>query len=143
MPKLIIEGIAPYDGEYELDSSYFTFRERHTIKRISGARGAEIVDALEAGDSDVVMALAVIAISRTGTQPDENMLWDGRGTVRLEMEDEPVPPDKAGTPDPGEQSESSGDASKQSSDPTENDQSPTGLEHLATGAASGSAISPT
>jgi hypothetical protein len=74
--KIGIEGIPPYDGEYPLDVSYFTNRELNIIKRLSGVRAGEIEEALRAGDNDLFVALAVIALRRHGVSVVEDAIWD-------------------------------------------------------------------
>jgi glutathione S-transferase len=44
----------------------FTYRELQTIKNVTGLRPAEFEDALESGDPDIVIALAVICAQRAG-----------------------------------------------------------------------------
>lgn len=62
------------DGErrYPMPQS-FTYREMGVIKRITGLRAGELEDALNAGDVDVIVALAVIAGTRAGdtVTPDD------------------------------------------------------------------------
>lgn len=55
----------------------FTNRELHLIKQIAGVRAGELFDAMEAGDNDLIVALAHLAIKRAGrNQPTLEMLWD-------------------------------------------------------------------
>ncbi len=96
MDRIIISGVDAYDGPYDFDPS-FTNRELHTIKRLTGVRAGELGDALEAGDSDLLVALAAIAIVRAGKQLDENLLWDAEGGSityegGIEEEDDADPP---------------------------------------------------
>lgn len=132
MDKVVLKNVMPYDGEYDIDTSYFTNREFHTIKRIAGVRAGELDEALTAGDMDVVVAVAVIALQRSGTPFDEDTLWDSKaGSIELiagESEDDAGPPDLQ----PG----SSGGASRPTSDPLANGQSPTGSQPSPTGATS-------
>jgi len=74
--KIVIEGIEAYDGEYDFDATYFTNRELHTIKRLSGIRAGELDDALGAGDNDVIVAMTVIALQRNGKFIDEDLIWN-------------------------------------------------------------------
>jgi len=90
--KLEIGGIAPYDGEYDLDfdGAPFTNREWHTIKQLSGVRAGEFLDSLAAGDNDLVVALAVIACQRSGrfsiVQADP--FWDATtGRIKVDVEE--------------------------------------------------------
>lgn len=89
MDKILIKGIDAYDGEWDFDSSYFTNRELHTIKRVAGVRAGELSDALAAGDTDMIVALAVVALQRHGKHVDEDLLWDGHaGSILYEGEPE-------------------------------------------------------
>ncbi len=48
MAKLKIDtNIPALDGEFELDTSYFTNRELHMIKKLSGLRAGEFEEAVE------------------------------------------------------------------------------------------------
>jgi hypothetical protein len=95
--KLVLNGVAPYDGEYEFDVSYFTMRELNIIKRTSGVRAGELEEALAASDSDLVVALAVIALERAGVKGAEDALWNAQaGQITLELDDEG---DDVGPPD--------------------------------------------
>jgi hypothetical protein len=76
VPKIIIERVPPYDGEYEFDDSSFTNRELHTIKQISGVRPGEFLEAGAALDNDLVVALTIIALRRAGHTVNEDAIWD-------------------------------------------------------------------
>lgn len=67
MAKLAIRGIRPYDGEYELDEERaFNAREWRWIKRISGYMPNTVSEGMRGGDPDLYVALAVIAMARSG-----------------------------------------------------------------------------
>ena len=125
---IAIEGVGKgIDGAYEFDYAYFTIRELHEIKRLSGCRTSEIGEALEAGDVDVTVALAVVALKREGREVDVNRLWDAHvGAIRLvfpEEEEDPeasAPVSGATSTDP---SVSSGDGSPIASESQANGQS--------------------
>lgn len=154
-----IEGVHPsIDGEYPLDLSAFTNRDYHDIKRIAKVRAREIIDAFENGDTDLVVAFAVIALRRAGKPAVEDALWDAPvGRITLEVGDteevEERPPTLApsnGTPsahDGGyalsERKPSSGDDSSNGTDAPESDPSPTGTPASDTGATSEWATSQT
>jgi hypothetical protein len=92
MPQIKIEGVPPYDGEYELDMN-FTNRDLHTIKQISGVRAGDLNDALEHKDLDLVVALAVNALRRAGKPIDMDVLWDSEaGKILLVADDDADPP---------------------------------------------------
>lgn len=99
MAKLKIDGLPGLDGEYEFDDSRFTMRDFHTIKRLSGIRAGELMDAYLAGDTDLRLALAVIALERNGRVGLEDQLWNAElGAIRLELgdgDDEVPPADRA------------------------------------------------
>ena len=67
MARIQIQGLRPYDGEYELDSDrVFNAREWRWIKKISGYLPATIRDGFVGRDPDLFVALAVIAMCRDG-----------------------------------------------------------------------------
>jgi hypothetical protein len=141
--KLIIEGIEGYNGDYPLDLSYFTMRELATLKRLSGVRAGEIDEAFAAGDTDAIVAIAVIMLQRaTGNTIDEERLWDARaGAIRFEAGDAAIPP--APTPvEPSGHTGSSGGGSSTSTAPPVSDPSRTGSQPLAIGATSPLVTSP-
>lgn len=76
--QIAIDGIEAYDGEYEFDAGYFTNRELHTMKRLSGIRAGELAEALAAGDNDVIVAMTVIALQRHGKYVDEDLIWNAQ-----------------------------------------------------------------
>ena len=84
MDQIVITGIAGYNGEYDLDASYFTNKELHTIKKLAGVRAGEIQAAFAAGDNDLIVALAAIALERNGKAVHEQVLWDAKvGCIML------------------------------------------------------------
>ena len=96
MPKIIIEGVPGLDGEYEFALT-FTHRDFRTIKQVSGIRANEVMDALNAGDMDLVVALAEIALQRAGVPHTVDDLWDAEaGSITMdysadEVEESPPP----------------------------------------------------
>lgn len=67
MLQITIEGVALFDGVYDLDlDTSLNGRELHVIKQVSGVRLGEIDTALAAGDYDLIIAFAVIALIRAG-----------------------------------------------------------------------------
>ena len=75
MPKIVITNVPGLDGEYELDMN-FTYRDFRTIKQVAGVRANEVMDALNAGDLDVIIALAEIALRRAGKAHQLDELLD-------------------------------------------------------------------
>lgn len=131
MDKIVITGIAGYDGEYPFDASYFTNGELHTIKRMAGVRAGEIQASFEAGDNDLVVAIAAIALERNGKVLHEQALWNAKaGCIEVvPAEDDARPPESqpANDESAGERKPSSGQPLSDGSVPPENGQSRTGL----------------
>ena len=89
MPKLIVDGLPPWDGEYPFDNWLFTNRELHRIKQLSGIRAGELFEAIEAGDSDVAVIVAAVVLARHGKHADVEDLWDAQvGVLKIDMADE-------------------------------------------------------
>lgn len=148
MTHFHIEGLPPFDGDYPCDLTYFTNKELHTIKTLSGVRAGEMEEALAAEDNDLIVAFCVIALERAGktmTRDATDVIWNapiGKITFVAE-EDEESPPGEA---PPSETSESgagkngsSGHGSSNGGDLPESDRSPTGDLSLVAGSASGRA----
>lgn len=83
--KLIVTGIPLLDGTYGCDivgmlveghPQSMTNREGHRVKVMSGVRAGELWEAMEAGDNDVMIALAAVVLTRNGKRFDEALLWD-------------------------------------------------------------------
>lgn len=129
--------IPPYDGEYEFDieGSPQTTLEWRWTKKISGYLPLTAPEGLKAGDPDLFVAWAVIAMVRAGKiQEDEVMdvadvlaRWPFDGTgIRLRGDDEDEG-DVSSPLDSGEPSPSGSD----SSEPSE--LNPGNVSHLPTG----------
>lgn len=101
-PEIVIEW-PEGDKRYPMPSSY-TYREIGKIKTLTGIRSAEIEDALLAGDTDVVLAIAQIAAERSGdAAPITALELLDFGAIRI-VDDE-VDPTQAGeeaAPDAGD-----------------------------------------
>jgi hypothetical protein len=110
VPKLIIEKLPPYDGSYPIDVTGFTGRQLHLIKSISGVRAGEILDALQAGDYDLVVAFTVIVLQRAGKSVNPDDILDAEvGAITVKMDDAEVverPP--TSPPTSGDESSSGG-----------------------------------
>ena len=80
MAKLKIDGVPGLDGEYELiRSSEFTMAEWHLVREVSGVRGGELEDALEAEDMGAYVAVAMVAMMRAGkTRRLCELLWGAK-----------------------------------------------------------------
>lgn len=85
-----IEGVHPaIDGVYPLDPSAFTNRDYSDIKRIAKVRAREIQEAFEAGDIDLFVAFAAIALRHAGKPAVEDALWDAAvGQITFDAGDE-------------------------------------------------------
>ena len=77
--------------DYPLDMQ-LTGREIQLIKRVSGVRMAELEAALDAGDYDVLIAFAAIALQRAGKPVDVDALLDAPfGHVEFVVEEVDAP----------------------------------------------------
>lgn len=128
--KVSIKGVPGLDGEYDLDLT-FTHRDYRTIKQLSGVRALEVEDALQAGDMDVILAVAEIALQRAGVPHSIEQLWDAEGgslkLVQEEAEEEAdaLPPPQRlepsrpeSEPESGEQNVPSGPSMSISTEPS-------------------------
>lgn len=105
MPKVIIKDVLGLDGEYEFDFN-FTHRDFRTIKQVANVRANEVEEALAAGDLDIIVAIAEIALGRNGVPHSLEQLWDSpAGSITLdvtdleEAEDPPLPEDEPSSAD--------------------------------------------
>lgn len=130
MESIVIKGIAGYDGEYPFDASYFTNKELHTIKTHSGVRAGEIQQAFAAGDNDLIVAFAAIALERNGKVVHADVLWNAKvGAIELVLGEDEVdadPPTLGLDESSSERKPLSGETSDADSESPENDRSPTG-----------------
>lgn len=142
MARLIISDILPqWNGEHDVDLSYFTNREWHLIRERCGVYPPDLEMALNRRDAGVVVCLAGITLTRDGfdlSREEWALLWDARSglitldlTVTAEGEevDDDVPLLERDDSN-GERTESSPSARKESSGEnsrSESDPSPTSL----------------
>lgn len=141
-----IVGVPPYDGDHPIDVSYFTNRELHTIKEIAGVRAGQIEQAFADGDTDLVVALAIIALARAGhVRVDRDRLWDAEvGKIDLVLEEDDVSPPASALPSESGGNERNGEPPSSSGQPLKivgedlrgKNLSSTGSPDSATGAAS-------
>ena len=97
--QIVIKDVAPaVDGSYDLPTlETLTHGDLRLIKRESGVRAGEIEEAFAAGDSDLLVALTLVALKRSGKEIPPELLWEAElGAIDVEVGDE-VPP--ALTPD--------------------------------------------
>lgn len=148
MDKLIVKDMGRLDGEYSFDvvamlnlgaPDALTSREGHRIKTMCGLRVGELQEALEAGDSDVLVAFAAVILARHGKKFDDDDLWDAPiGSAMLEIgerpeevDDRPPVSSLPSEEQSSEPSQSGGESSSPTSEPEqESDPSPTGLHAL-------------
>ena len=62
---MVVDGVKPYDGRYEIDFE-FTTQELGWIKRHAGYLPAEIEDAFRGIDAELLCVFAVIGMRRAG-----------------------------------------------------------------------------
>lgn len=138
MVKIKIREVHPkLDGEYELDETRFNKWELHCIKRLTGLAGRDLIAAMQIGDTDMAVGLAMVALMRHGKIVSETPwateevkhLWQ-KGDI--EIPDEPAgddarPPEPSESDDePSEKSGSSGLSSTPSSERSASSPSPIG-----------------
>jgi hypothetical protein len=102
------------DGEYPLDGTTFTNRELRTIKQMSGVRALELSEAFTAGDNDLFVAFAAIALARAGKPYSEDALWEADGgkiTFEEKQDADASPPDDATSHVNEDAKQSSGESS--------------------------------
>lgn len=153
MPILRIDGVPPFDGDYEFDTT-FTNQELHLIKQETGVRAGELVEALLAGDTDLVVAIAAILLRRSGKGDPRTtlpLLWEATvGLITLDFSKE-IAEDDALPPANGPADETDNDGGKQTSGPhsegdsaiRQNGQSRTGHQRSDTGSTSAPVTSAT
>ena len=116
MIVLTLEGVAPWDGRYELADFGFTNRELFEIKKLSGIRAGELIEALDANDTAAFVGVAVVVLARHGKTIDPDDLWNAAvGSIVLDIvADDADPPTVAATPssesETGSPAERSGDS---------------------------------
>ena len=97
MIVLTLEGVPPWDGRYDFPDFGFTNRELFEIKKLSGIRAGELVEALDANDTAAFVGVAVVVLGRHGKTIDPDDLWNAPvGSIVLEI----VADDDAGPPTP-------------------------------------------
>jgi hypothetical protein len=95
---LTLEGVQPWDGRYEFPDFAFTNRELYEIKKLSGIRAGELIEALDANDTAAFVGMAVVVLARHDKIVDPDDLWNAPvGSIVLEIvadddADPPTPP---------------------------------------------------
>jgi hypothetical protein len=144
VPRLVITDVPVFDGEYELDLKAQPFNgwDAHILWKVAGLRLGELDEASTKGHYDLVIALAVIALRRTGnlkTIPQALEAADllreaeiGKITYTADVEppqaSDALPPvsERASSGASGETAEPSGASSSTTGDPQESIPSTTG-----------------
>ncbi len=89
MANVVIKNVPGIDGSYELELGRFTLGELHVIKKQAGVRAGEIEDAMRAGDTDLLVAFALIALKRAGREIAPERLWEADSAgIELDLSDE-------------------------------------------------------
>jgi hypothetical protein len=149
MTTIVVSGIKPYDGRYELDGDRpFSTREWRWIKQVSGYLPLTVGDGFKGGDPDLFVALAVIAMNRDGKIDRDDVLevaetlsevpFDGASiTFDVgEVDDAPLAetsePDASSNSGSLENKSSSGQSSPNGSDLSETTPEPTSISRLHT-----------
>lgn len=86
-----ITNLPPYTGEYPLDLGMLDMGDYHIIKETAGYTSQEWRDGLMRGDSDLVVAFAIIALRKKGMRVSADAFWnvplesDAPGMPRIEF----------------------------------------------------------
>lgn len=115
MPKIIVSTGGTQDGEYDLDLTRFTWRERAYITEVSGTLPPEYIQKWFANDPMTILATVGVMMQRAGKVPNLDAIMDADETALTidysdlideseEAEGDASPPDEASPP-----SESEGD----------------------------------
>lgn len=112
--KIVIKGVAPWDGEYELPEGLaFKNSECHRIKEVCGVRAGDLIDALESGDAGAYVAVALVASDRAGTKIDAADLWQAEiGCITIDARADGPPTPSVDEDATSENESSSGDDSE-------------------------------
>jgi hypothetical protein len=106
LPKVIVKTGTVYDGEYDLDLSSFSWRERAYIAEVSGTTAPNFATKWLAVDPKTVIATIAVMMQRSGVTPDLDTLFDASEDAYtidysdMEQEEEKSPPGD-GDPSPG------------------------------------------
>ena len=98
MNHITINGVALYDGRYELETMDFTTREWGWIKRLTSYMPLTIEEGFRGGDLELYTVFAVIAMVRAGkieradvTDAYERLLdVPFESTITIELEEAPL-----------------------------------------------------
>lgn len=106
MPKVIVKTGTTQDGEFDLDLSKFSWRERAFITEISGTTPVEFAKKWFSVDPKTVIATVAVMMQRAGRNPDLDVLFDADETaltidysdLEEEESEEDSPPVEASPP---------------------------------------------
>jgi uncharacterized protein (DUF2336 family) len=88
-----IDGVAyPLEIDETKGANSLSPREWGEIKRIAHVLPAQLAEAIEGGDMELMAALAIVAMRRAGGQPDVDAILDGRFPLEVEAEADDDPP---------------------------------------------------
>lgn len=76
MPKVIVKTGTTQDGEFDLDLSQFSWRERAYIAEVSGTTPPQFIEKWFSVDPMTVLATVAVMMQRAGRIPDLNVLMD-------------------------------------------------------------------
>lgn len=86
--KLVISWAEDHQDTFEVPESY-TYREIKTMRQITGLEPAQFEDAVEKGNADLAIALAVVSSSRAGKPLNPDALYDlPFGAIMVEEDEE-------------------------------------------------------
>jgi hypothetical protein len=118
MPKIIVSTGGTQDGDYDLDLSRFTWRERAYITEVSGTLPPEFIKKWFDNDPLTVLATVGVMMQRTGIVPNLDAILDADDTAitidysdLVDEGDAESPPAEASPPsesDSGEKSDDEG-----------------------------------
>lgn len=93
--KLVITWADEQQDTFEVPESY-TYREIKTMRQITGLEPAQFEDAVEKGNADLAIALAVVSSARAGRPVDPERLYDlPFGAIMVEEEEGERPTEAA------------------------------------------------
>lgn len=109
--KLIVNGVPPWDGEYQFDDFAFTNRELYDIKQLSGLRASELIEALDSNDTSAYVGVGMVVLARHGKLLEPDDLWNAKvGSIRIDLGADADPPTQSASEGkPSETETSSGD----------------------------------
>lgn len=76
MPKVVVKTGTTQDGEFDLDLSKFSWRERAFIAEVSGTTPPQFIDKWFSVDPLTVLATVAVMMQRAGRSPDMEVLLD-------------------------------------------------------------------